>query len=90
MDEKPIADQSEAEYDLQTDSPDVKQHGLCCGTSNEAEDIGRDNVEEEICHTASESELLDLRALEPPPLEDQKYTSQSTVSVLMLRAAVVV
>jgi len=66
-----------------TDPPESLPHAddLCSGLTDETAEAGREGVEVEICPSATESELWDLRGPEPTHAEDQKYNSQ--VSLLL-------
>lgn len=70
---------------LLLDSLDMKQQAsdLCSGAPNETSNSEREVVEVEMCPVASESQLWDLRGPEIVHTEDQKYTSQTTVSLLL-------
>ncbi|XP_071356635.1 uncharacterized protein [Trachinotus anak] len=61
-----------------TDPPESLPHAddLCSGLTDETAEAGREGVEVEICPSATESELWDLRGPEPTHAEDQKYNSQ--------------
>ncbi|XP_068459169.1 uncharacterized protein [Clinocottus analis] len=69
-----------AQAHLMVDPTEIKQHGgdICSELMKETADVDREVLEVEMCPTAAESELWDLRGPEPAHAEDQKYNTQAT------------
>ncbi|XP_042352039.1 uncharacterized protein LOC121950182 [Plectropomus leopardus] len=86
--ERATADQpqtGDSECDLQphlsVDSPEIQQRAgdLCSEMPSETVNVEREELEVEMCLTATESELWELRGPDPAHAEDQTYNSQATV-----------